>query len=203
MKVDYVIYRCLQGSPEWKELRRKILTMSNAAAAIGMSPYDTPEELAEYITERKEKVFNERSLKLMKMGSERESEMRDWYCEKYPKYKVEEIGFCVPNWCKKLGCSPDGLVNDDGIIEIKHTLRIPNSVMEYFNDPDGKKLIDYIPKIHYVQIQGVMGIMRRDWCDYIVKEFDGCHVMIRIPFNKKFWREVQKPKMLEFVDKYL
>ncbi len=203
MKRGFTVYNFAQGSPEWHQIRKGKLTMSNAAAAIGMSRFESPETLADYLTGRKEKVFSEKSLQLMKMGSEREVEMRDWYCQEFPERKVSEIGFAVPDWCPQIGCSPDGLVDDDGIIEIKHVVNFNKSTLTYFNSPGKKKMIDYIPESHYVQIQGNLGILKRKWCDYIVKEFDGGHLMIRIPFNRTFWVEVQKPRMLEFVAKYL
>ena len=203
MQRGFTIYNFPQGSPEWHQIRKGKLTMSNAAAAIGLSRFETAETLAEYLTGKKEKIFSERSLKLMKMGSEREAEMRDWYCQEFPERKVTEIGFAVPDWCPQIGCSPDGLVDDDGIIEIKHVVNFYNPTIVYFNFPEKKKLIEHIPESHYVQIQGNLGILKRKWCDYIVKEFDGGHLMIRIPFDRSFWNDIQKPRMLEFVAKYL
>lgn len=197
------IYHCAQSSPEWFQLRKGLLTMSNAAAAIGINRFETPEKLANYITGKEERVFSERSLRLMKMGSEREEEVREWYRQVNPEYKVSEIGFAIPDWCSYIGCSPDGLVNEDGIIEIKHTVSIYDRLMSYYNYPKDKKMKDFIPESHYAQIQGNLGILGRKWCDYIVKEFDGPEIMLRVPFDKEFWFDFQKPRMLDFVDRYL
>jgi len=55
-------------------------------------------------------------------------------------------------------CSPDGLVGDDGMIEIKNT--------------NGKNFVeivhrDRVPPEHKKQIQWGLFICERDWCDFI------------------------------------
>jgi len=200
---NYIIFFMPQGSSEWHEKRKNRLTMSNAASAIGTNRFETPEQLSEYLTGKKERIFSEKSKMLMQMGSERENEVREWYQEKYPNRKIYEIGFAVPKWNDYLGCSPDGMVDDDGIIEIKHTSEFYKSLLIYYNDKKNKKLIDYISPTHYAQIQGNLGILERKWCDYIVKEFEGSTIKIRVPFDNNFWEEIQKPRMIAFVNRYL
>lgn len=201
--MGFKIYDIVQGTPEWLALRNGRLTMSNASSAIGTNRFETPEQLADILTGRKQKEFSEKSKILMKRGSDEEDNARQWYQEKYPKRKVSEIGFAIPDWNQKLGCSPDGLVDEDGILEIKHVVEIYYLTSSYYNNKKGKKLIDHIPATHYAQIQGNLGILERKWCDYIVRQFDGPILKIRIPFDDVFWEEKMKPGLNNFVEKYL
>lgn len=81
---------------------------------------------------------------------------------------VKEIGFITPidnNGNEKiyLGCSPDGLVGDDGILEIK----APKNY-NYLQ----RLVKDEVPKEYIYQIQFNLWISGRDWCDYIMYNED-------------------------------
>lgn len=70
---------------------------------------------------------------------------------------VEQVGFVQYN--DFVGVSPDGLVNDKGLIEIKcprHTTFIEQHL-------SGK-----VPTQYYWQMQGQMWVTGRKWCDYFV-----------------------------------
>lgn len=69
---------------------------------------------------------------------------------------VEEVGFIEKD--EFSGCSPDGLVGDDGLIEIKS----PKDTV--FVD---QKVNNYIKPEYYAQIQYNLFITGRKWCDYI------------------------------------
>jgi hypothetical protein len=77
--------------------------------------------------------------------------------EKKKGVKVREVGFLEVN--NYLGYSPDGLVGDDGMIEIKcfdtHT---------YF----ANVCEDQIKKDHIAQMQLGLLVTGRKWCDYII-----------------------------------
>lgn len=71
---------------------------------------------------------------------------------------VEEIGFVEHPNIEMSGASPDGLVNDDGLIEIK----CPNTAthLEFIRT---KK-----PKSEYIlQMQWQMACTGRSWCDFV------------------------------------
>ena len=57
------------------------------------------------------------------------------------------------------GCSPDGLVGVDGMIEIKSTE--PDLLIELLDS--GRA-----PTQHMAQIQGNLWITGRDWCDLVI-----------------------------------
>lgn len=56
------------------------------------------------------------------------------------------------------GCSPDRIVGEDGLLEIKSP--IPNTMIEYLKT--GK-----LPSIYVDQVQGQLMITGRKWCDFI------------------------------------
>lgn len=89
-------------------------------------------------------------------GTELEADARVRY-EIATGNDVEECGFCFLNEDKLIGMSPDGLVGDDGLLEIKC--------------PKGKTLVGYIlddklPTAYVQQVQGQLWISGRQWCDF-------------------------------------
>lgn len=70
---------------------------------------------------------------------------------------VTQVGFVELN--EHVGCSPDGLVGEDGLIEIK------NLSDNVFVD---LSLTGKISKEHYDQMQMQLYVTGRKWCDYFV-----------------------------------
>lgn len=84
---------------------------------------------------------------------------------------VEECGFFAhPDIMA--GASPDGLVNDDGLLEIK----CPNSATHIETLRKRK-----VPSQYYWQVQGQMWMTGRQWCDFV--SFDP-----RLPENAQYIR---------------
>jgi len=79
------------------------------------------------------------------------------YTERYAP--VEACGFITNDqWGFVLGFSPDGLVNDDGVIECKsrrHKFQIETI------------LANEVPAEYAMQIQTGLLVTERDWCDFI------------------------------------
>ena len=143
----------------------------------------------------------------MEHGKITEPIAREWYEHKY-NLKVKSMGFAIPKWQNLLGCSPDGLVDEDGLLEIKCPQKMYPKLEEYlYCLQNGCQPYPYyhehiIPS-HYDQIQGEMGILNKKWCDYVIFDTynNKCNVE-RIPFAEEYWLEL-KSKLLEFIDKYL
>ena len=70
---------------------------------------------------------------------------------------VEETGF-VAHDTLLAGCSPDGLVDWDGLIEIK---------CPYKSSVHIETLLRGMPDEHRAQVQGQMWITGRQWCDFV------------------------------------
>jgi hypothetical protein len=93
----------------------------------------------------------------MLRGIEREPEGRIAYCD-MANCQVVEVGFVAHPTIDKAGCSPDGLVGEDGLVEIKcpeptahWTCLRTQQVDERYNK----------------QIQFQLSCTGRAWCDYV------------------------------------
>lgn len=97
----------------------------------------------------------------MLRGHQDELLARDLYAKKYAP--VQQVGFVVNDkWGFKLGCSPDGLVNDDGGIECKsrdQKYQVQTIVENYETGS--------IPDDYVLQVQGEMLVCERPWWDFI------------------------------------
>ena len=105
----------------------------------------------------------------MEFGTLTEPEARSAY-EWRTGNEVREIGW-VESHIDNLGCSPDGLVGDSGLVEIKcpasHT-----HVNTLLNETIDKKYI--------LQMQAQMLVCGRQWCDFV--SFDP-----RLPAELQYW----------------
>lgn len=77
--------------------------------------------------------------------------------EQRRKLQVEETGF-IQHDELDAGASPDGLVDWDGLIEIKCPY---NSAVHVLTWMDG------MPEEHMPQVQGQLWITNRQWCDFV------------------------------------
>lgn len=97
--------------------------------------------------------------------------------------------------------SPDGLVGEEGIIEVKcpySTRFLKPEESKYFNK-DGVLSTKHK---HFYQIQGLLQITCRKWCDYVVYTFKGIKIY-RIFKDDDFWNIQMFPKLREFYYFYL
>lgn len=93
----------------------------------------------------------------MSWGIETEAEARRAY-EARSGSLVETVGFVLHPSIGRAGASPDGLVGDDGLIEIK----CPTTKTHQ------KTLEDYmVPRKHLPQLQWQMACTGRMWCDFV------------------------------------
>lgn len=153
-----------QGTDEWHALRRGIVTASVIDTLITtktMKPAtnDTSRALtahlvAERITGYTEPTFVSAD---MERGNFDEPFARGLYSEHYAE--VTEVGFMILNHSDyQLGYSPDGLVGDDGLIEIKS--RRQKKHLQTI-------LADEVPAENMAQIQCGLLVSGRKWCDYL------------------------------------
>lgn len=216
---NYWLYNEEQRTPGWLKVRKYRLSGSTLGTAVGHSNFSTPDELAQEMAGNKEKVFTEKQLKAMAIGTEQEPRVRDAYCAK-TGYTVAEIGFCVPKMDPRIGVSVDGVVignsevtsdvnwyeNDElGIIEIKTIQRMYYPLINFCRKgqkPD--KEYSHIWRSHYAQMQLGMWVFGKKWCDYVVMcVTDGQLFIQRVPFNQDYWNNILKPGIDDFLDNKL
>lgn len=110
------VINCEQGTTEWFNARKGVMTASHSQAigncGKGLETYIL-ELMAEYYSSGEKEQF---SNKHTDRGNELEPLARSMY-ELETGNEVIQVGFCKLN--EFVGASPDGLVGEDGLIEIK------------------------------------------------------------------------------------
>ena len=93
----------------------------------------------------------------MQWGVDTENQARAAYEVKTNNF-VDQIGFVDHSEIANFGCSPDGLIDDAGLVEIK----CPNSSThwEYFKSRE-------VPRKYMIQIQTQLSVTDREWCDFV------------------------------------
>jgi putative phage-type endonuclease len=152
-----------QGTDEWHALRRgvitasaisKLLTATYKPAANDTSRALLYQLLAERITGESDQSFYNDD---MARGHLLEPYARDLYAKHFAS--VTECGFVTLTISRGiLGYSPDGLVGDDGLIEIK----CPRPKTHLRSMLTGEVPAEYVP-----QTQTGLALTGRRWCDYI------------------------------------
>ena len=152
-----------QGSDAWHDARRGIVTASMVGklitpalhvAASDTSRTVTLQLVAERITGHTEPTYVSAD---MERGNLDEPLARDVYNEHIAP--VTEIGFMVEDkWGFKIGYSPDGLVGECGLIEIKS--RRQKTQLKTI-------LTDEVPPENMAQCQTGLLITGREWLDYV------------------------------------
>lgn len=152
----------VQGSPEWLALRAGKVTASRVADVIAKTKTGVSASRAKYagdlIAERLTGKPAERFTNgAMAWGTEQEPNARKAY-EFYRDTDVTEVAFVVHPTIGDSGASPDGLVGDDGLIEIKcpetHT---------HIKTLRGKT----VPGDYVTQIMWQLACTGRKWCDFV------------------------------------
>lgn len=90
-------------------------------------------------------------------GNEHEHKARAIYYAEYSH--VAECGFTTHPIHTRFGCSPDGLVGDHGLIEIKCPFNPYNHLATFVDQK--------IKPEYYKQMQWQMFVTMRKWCDFI------------------------------------
>lgn len=153
----------VQGDEAWFKVRTGILTASEIkyilTPTLKIANNDKERShLYELVAQRvtgyvEPSYINDDMLR----GQEDEVEAKILYSEKY--LPVEEVGFMTNDkWGFTLGYSPDGLVSETGLIEIKS--RRQKFQVERF-------LANSIDPEHILQVQTGLLVSERNWCDYI------------------------------------
>ena len=132
-------------------------------------------------------------IKPVQYGIKSEQHVIDLYVNKTGN-KVFKCGLVVHKMYPFIGASPDGLVNSDGVLEIKCPWRarnksIQNAKLEYL-DHQGKLRINHN---YYFQVQGLMEITNRPWCDFVIfskVESESQITIQRINRNTSFWKNM-------------
>lgn len=145
----------VQQSSEWFYIKRLKMSASHASAIIangqGLKTYIN-NLIIEYFDDSSKERFVSPD---MERGILLEDQARTMY-ELENNVDVEQVGFIELD--EFVGISPDGLVDEDGLVEIK------NHKDSVFID---LLLTEKIDKKYYDQIQMQLYVTGYKWCDYI------------------------------------
>jgi putative phage-type endonuclease len=153
---------CVQGTELWAKLRCGVATASRAADIIATTKKGESAARAGYRTELicerlTETPYPRFVSKEMEWGIAHEAEARAAY-ELHMEVLVDTCGFVLHPSIPMFGASPDGLVGDDGLIQIKC--------------PTTKTHLEWlqagtVPVEHCAQMLAEMSCTGRDWCDLV------------------------------------
>lgn len=152
----------IQGSPEWFAIRCGKVTASRVADVVARTKTGWGASRANYMIELvAERLTGEPTKghvsRAMQWGSDTEVEARRAY-EFYRDADVVATGFVPHPHVEHSGASPDGLVGDDGLVEIK----CPNVATHI-----DTLLSATVPDEYVTQMYWQMACTGRQWCDFV------------------------------------
>jgi len=145
-----------QGSPEWFAARLGIPTASEFGTVMAKGEGKTRRSYmyklaGEIITGQPTEGYTNAH---MERGKTLEDEARQLYSFMTDQQPIQ-VGFGRRG---RAGCSPDSLVDDNGMVEIK--TRLPHLMVETL-------LKGEMPPEHKAQVQGALWIFDREWLDFV------------------------------------
>jgi hypothetical protein len=179
-----------QGTPEWLAARlgkpsaslfSRVITMTGKPSASADGYIN--QLLGERLTGKSEPHYTSEA---MILGTEREPLARADY-EFISGNKVNEVGFILDD-SESYGCSPDGLIGEDGGLEIKCPAQTTQA--GYWRDKQSGV------KKYYQQIQGCMWVTDRKWWDFFSYHPDMPHVLVRVERNEEYIEKLSEQVLL-------
>ncbi len=155
------IIDCEQGTEEWFAARLGKVTASHFADVMAQGRGGSASKTrATYMKKlRIERRYRVREgtfhSKYMDEGWEKEPDARDFYEIIYGA-EVKQVGYIEKT--EDVGCSPDGLVGADGVVEFKCPLL--RTHRDYLD-------ADALPSVYRAQVQGQLWVCERQWCDFV------------------------------------
>lgn len=164
-----------QGSIEWKRLRLGKVTASRVSDVVARTKSGPAASRANYAAELvAERLSGEPAESFinaaMQWGTDQEPDARLAY-EFRTDAEVEQVAFVPHPTIEMSGASPDGLVGNDGLVEIK----CPNTATHLETLITGT-----IPGKYETQMFWQMACTGRQWCDFV--SFDP-----RLPENMRLF----------------
>jgi len=178
------IIEVTQRSEEWFKARLGIPTASHFHEILtseGKRSRQRDKYLYKLAAERVSGIPSESySSEAMERGTNLEEEARLIY-KLITGNTVDVPGFCLDE--EGYGCSPDGLVDSDGLLEIKCPL--PHNHVGYV-------ISESVPIQYYPQIQGQLLVTERKWCDFMSYSPNMKPLILRVDRDKNYINALEK-----------
>jgi len=155
-----IVVDCAQGTPEWLAARAGKVTASMISAVLmkpetaGFRDYQA-QLVAEILTGKPQ--GSDFTNAAMQFGTETEPLARSAY-EAHTGFSVDEVGMVIHPTIERSGASPDGLVGNSGLAEIKCPKVATH--LAYL-------VAGVVPTTYKNQMSWQMACTGRDWCDFI------------------------------------
>jgi len=156
------IHDVVQGSKEWLQARLGVVTASRADLLVTPKTLKASAQAEGYLNQLVAELRIGKpaedlaSSPWMERGTDLEAHARQWYGSL--RGEVEIVGF-VTTHGGRIGCSPDGLVGDDGGVEIK--CPAARTMIGYLRDPGAFRLK------YRGQVQLSLWVTKRAWWDLL------------------------------------
>jgi hypothetical protein len=150
-----------QGTDEWFRARMGIPTASEFSTVLAKGKGDSESKTRRtYMLKLAGEVLTGEPMESytnahMERGKSMEDEARNFYSFKHDA-ELTRVGF-VKNG--STGCSPDSLIGDNGMVEIK--TKLPHLMIDCL-------LRDSFPADHKAQCQGGLWVTGREWIDLVI-----------------------------------
>ncbi len=174
-----IVHMMAQGSPEWMRARAGIPTSSAFDMIVtptGKLSTSAERYMHELLAER---MLGRPLVKAITMamaqGSQSEAEARSYYMA-LREQEVERVGF-ITNDEGTIGASPDGLVGEDGLLEIKCPQE--GTHVRYL-------MTGQLEMTHKPQVQGQLMVTGRRWVDLLSYSPEMPHALIRIMRDEEY-----------------
>ncbi|MFA6358666.1 MAG: lambda exonuclease family protein [Candidatus Omnitrophota bacterium] len=173
------IINCLQQSEEWIRWRNrptasefdKFITPAKGQYSASATAY------AAKIVAKRLGVYTEPPPTFwMQWGTEMEPNAKHAYTLQTGR-AITDVGFIIPDNTDAYGGSPDGLVGDDGGIEIK--CPAPETLIAWHADGE-------LPLQHKPQVQGHLFISGRNWWDFYAFHPELTPFLLRVEPDEKY-----------------
>jgi hypothetical protein len=154
------VITCEQGTPEWLAARAGIPTASMFATVLAKGKgSEVSKTRSTYMRKLAGEIITGEPMDSfsnahMERGHAMEGEARDAYAFLHDT-QPEQIGF-IRNGQK--GCSPDSLIDANGMVEIK--TKLPHLQIEVLERGE-------LPPEHKAQCQGALWVAEREWIDFV------------------------------------
>lgn len=174
------IVNVIQGSEAWEKLRCGLPTASRFDSIVTPAKCKLSSSWKSYAAEL---IAQEMGLIVqpppsfwMDHGMEMEPKAIAAY-EKITGVQTQVIGFAFPDDHGRYGCSPDRLVGEDGLLEVKCPK--PETLIQYH--ANGEFPAEYKP-----QVQGQLFITGRSWCDFMAYHPDMKPFLVRVESDLEY-----------------
>lgn len=191
-------FHCRQGTEEWDELRKRP-TASEFDKFCTPARGDYSKQATAYaakVVAKKLGVYQEPPPSFwMEWGTENEPNAKHAYTLETGR-EIQDVGFVMPDFTDAYGCSPDGLIGDDGGLEVK--CPAPETLIRYHAGGE-------LPAEHKVQVQATLFITGRDWWDFYAWHPELSAFLIRVEPDLKYHAKIAESllKLLEEIERIM